>query len=129
MDSWHYRSTNGYWSPRRSPIKIKIKVIKKKLKVPPRARKAAWMANHLQAIRKLYPQSKIQDKPMDMVFIARIVKESLKTCPLRSRKIIQRAQIAYRVSLMVEQLKSRAIIEKTKEKISKRRDGQLLGAI
>jgi len=113
MDNWHYRSANGYWSPRRSPIKIKIKVIKKKLKVPSRARKAAWMVNHLQAIKKLNPQSKIQDKPIDMCFIARIVKESLKSCPLRSRKIIQRAQIAYKVSLMVEQLKNRVTIKKT----------------
>jgi len=64
------------------------------------------MANHLQAIRKLYQQSKIQDKAIDMAIIARIVKESLKSCPLRSRKILQRAQIAYRVSLMVEQLKN-----------------------
>ena len=65
-ENWHFCSANGPWSPRRSPIKIKKKVIKKKLKVVPRSRKAAWMVNHLQAMRALVQEDKVQDKPIDM---------------------------------------------------------------
>ena len=50
MDTWHFRSFDGCWTPRASPIKIKTKIIKKKKSPIKRAKKAAWMVKHLKQI-------------------------------------------------------------------------------
>ena len=96
MDNWHFRSANGSWSPRRSPIAIKRKIIAKRRKALPRAKIAAWMCNHLKALRIVHPERFKESKKIDMVLISRFVKATYKMCSRRSRQILSKAQSIYR---------------------------------
>ena len=52
-DSIYHRSANGRQTPRRSPIKIKVKIISKPMKPIHPHRLRIWRANHLITMGKM----------------------------------------------------------------------------
>jgi len=81
--SKYHRSANGRLTPRRSPIKIKKKIITKRRRLIPERKIRIWLANHQQAIRKMRPGA-IKQKRMNEGNFAAFGPITMRCCRSRS---------------------------------------------
>jgi hypothetical protein len=83
VDSFYHRSANGRHSPRRSPIKIKRKIITKPKKPIHPHKLRIWLANHQIAMRKCDGRKKA-GKTMNEANFALMGPITRKCCSRRS---------------------------------------------
>ena len=98
FDSFYYRSANGHHSPRRSPIKIKIKIISKPMKPIHPHRLRIWRANHRISMMKLFPR-KTREKPMNEANFALMGPITRKCCSRRSIQMCLLSKYLYKQSI------------------------------
>jgi len=86
VDSFYYRSANGRHSPRRSPIRIKRKIITKPKKPIDPHRIRIWLANHQKGMVKLQMEEQA-GKTMNEANFAPMGPITRKCCSKRSMQM------------------------------------------
>ena len=96
MENWHFRSFNGSWTPKKSPFKIQLKIIKKPTKPISRYLRTIWRVNHQAAIREVFPKMKKPRKELTEMQVAKIKGEVFKWCRPRSMQMYLKSCSIYR---------------------------------